>query len=371
MTLIGKRLPTPFDRSAAARNNLRDLFLLPSCLCGAMVLCALVTSMLAGVSSSLLWGPYFSTSIAITIISTLLTIFWWVLQLARAQADYPLRAVRERLRERTVYLLLPALIFPIFLASYTAVKTAIPFLVGYSWDPFWAHADRVIFGDDAWRIAFRWLGTGAALPLEWFYSVAWGLALIFVMAFVPLNASPRLTTRFYSAMMATWLLGGVALAYLLSAAGPVFALTNGNPNDQFADLRKVLDSTLAPNSPIRLTQTYLSSALNSHVAIKGGGISAMPSMHLGTVSIYILAARGTRWLIPSILFWIIIFICSGYFGYHYWVDAIVAVVVATACWIVTDALLRLPARTPADVPRDISPDVNDPDGIPVYPAPSA
>lgn len=331
------------------RTSVREAFLLPSLLCAMMVLCALVTGELAHVSPVLLFVPYFSSSIAITIVSTLLSIFWWVFELARVRADAPLRTVAERLRERGVMLVLPALLFPLFLVSFTAVKTAIPFLVGYSWDPFWAAADRLIFRDDAWRIAHRWLGSGAALPLEWFYSVAWGLALIFIMALVPLNASARFTGKFYSAMMATWLVGGVALAYLLSAAGPVFAhLASSDPADQFGALQQALNSSLAAQSPIRLTQQYLASALHSHVAVKGGGISAMPSMHLGAVSIYVLGARRTRWFIPAILFWLIIFVCSGYFGYHYWVDGIVAAVVAGACWAAVEWAYAPRASAPAN-----------------------
>lgn len=315
----------------------RKLLLPPLLLCGAMVLCAVATSLLAGVSWARLPLPYYSASLAITFVSALMSMFWWVLQSALLKADAPLRAVREKLRERALYLLLPILIFPLFLASFTAVKTAIPFLVGYTWDPVWAAADRLIFRDDAWRIAFHWLGRGADAPLEWFYSVGWGLALIFVMALVPLNASPRFAARFYSAMMATWLIGGVALAYLFSAAGPVFAhLASSAQPDQFADLHRALNSTLSPQSPIRLTEQYLASSLHSHIAVKGGGISAMPSMHLGAVSIYVLAARKTRWVIPAILFWLIIFVASAYFGYHYWVDGIVAAGVATMCWVVAE-----------------------------------
>jgi hypothetical protein len=321
----------------------RKLLLMPTILCGAMLLCAIVTSWLAGVNWEQLPAPYYSSSLAITFVSALGSAFFWVLQLARIKADAPLKRVGEKLRERAIYLLLPTLLFPLFVASFTAVKTAIPFLVGYSWDPVWAAADRLIFRDDAWRIAYHWLGRGADAPLEWFYSVGWGLTLIFVMALVPLNAAPRFTVKFYSAMMATWLIGGVALAYLFSAAGPVFAHLAGSGPDQFADLRRALDSTLPADSPIRLTENYLASAVHSHIAVKGGGISAMPSMHLGVASIYVLAARKTPWLAPAILFWLIIFIASAYFGYHYWVDGIVAAAVAAMCWAAAE---RYPAATP-------------------------
>ena len=336
-----------------SRTSIRDVCFAPLILCGAMVLCAFVTGQLAGVNARYLYLPYLSTSLAITFVSLLLTLFWWVLQLARVRADSPLRVVKERLRERAPYLLLPAFIFPLFFASFTATKTAIPFLVGYSWDPFWAQADRIIFGDDAWRITQHWLGNRAALPLEWSYALAWGIGLIFVMALVPLNASARFTSKFYTALMASWLIGGVGLAYALSAAGPVFAnLVTNHRGEQFADLHAFLSSNVRSYSPIRLTQDYLAAELHSHIAVKGGGISAMPSMHLATVTIYILGARRTPWLIPSILFWILIFVGSAYFGYHYWIDGLVAALVAGIAWVSADKMLPKSAIH-FDIPRAI------------------
>jgi hypothetical protein len=89
----------------------------------------------------------------------------------------------------------------------------------------------------------------------------------------------------------------------------------------------------------------LPNALHSHVAVKSGGISAMPSMHLGTVSIYVLAARRTRWFVPAMLFWLIIFICSAYFGFHYWIDGIVAAALAAICWAGAERLPRKSVST--------------------------
>jgi hypothetical protein len=324
-----------------------------------MMLCALVTGQLAGVSARPLFFPYVATSLAITLVSLLLTIFWWVVQLALLRADEPIRIVKQRLGERAFCFLLPALILPTFLASFTATKSAIPFLVGYTWDPFWTKADQLIFGDDAWRIAHHWLGSSGARPLEWVYVVMWGLGLLFVMALVALNAPAKFAGKVYTAMMATWLIGGAGMAYLLSAAGPVFAhLVSSDPAVQFADLRAALNSGLRPHGPIWTTQLYLPSALHSHVAVMGGGISAMPSMHLGTAAIYVVAARRTRWLIPAILFWGVIFVASGYFGYHYWIDGIVAAIVAAICWVIAGRLLKAEGTAAFDH-RSLTPDVDD------------
>ena len=58
----------------------------------------------------------------------------------------------------------------------------------------------------------------------------------------------------------------------------------------------------------------------------------MPSMHLGACAVYVLAAWRTKWFAPSLAFWVLIFIASAHVGYHYWVDGIVAAIVAWACW---------------------------------------
>jgi len=295
----------------------------------------------------------------VTILCVLLCVFWWVLKLALQKADKPLLQVWAELRPRLLYLLLPTVVFPLFLVSYTAAKTSIPFIVGYSWDGFWAAADRLIFGDDAWRIAHRWLGENFMTLWQWFYTVVWGGAFALSSVLIPLNARPRLTAVFYTAMIGTWLLGGIVMAYLVSAAGPVFVpMFDPRLASEFNPLHQSLDHGLGDNGPIAFTQHYLASIVNLHVATKGGGISAMPSMHLAAASVYVLAARRTRWFVPTIAFWLIIFICSGYFGYHYWVDGIAAAVVATFCWTLADwSYGRIGTRVTAPAEAGSVPDV--------------
>lgn len=311
----------------------RELLSAPFAVAGAMLLAALVTARMANVDGSMLVLPYFSASIAVTIICLLCSMFWWVVQLARQQADNPLATVIAIARSRLPNLLLPGVAVPLLLASFTTTKTAIPFLVGYTWDKFWADADSLLFGADAWRITHGWLGSNSMPVWEWFYTVGWGTVFFFSSALVALHARRRFVAIYFTAMFATWVIGGWLMAYLFSAAGPVFAhMFDAGLTHRFEELRRVLDASLSQDGDIRLTQRYLVAAVDQHIAVKGGGISAMPSMHLGAASIYVLAAWRTHWIVPAILFWIVIFVGSGYFGYHYWVDALVAAVVAGACW---------------------------------------
>jgi membrane-associated phospholipid phosphatase len=149
-------------------------------------------------------------------------------------------------------------------------------------------------------------------------------------------------------MLLTWFLGGFAGAYVFASAGPVFIhLADPQLASRFSELRDALGAGLSEHSSVRLTQAYLSSVMSSHKAVFGGGISAMPSMHIGAVSIMVLAARGTPWLVPAVALWIAIFIGSAYFGYHYWLDGIVAAGIAWCCWIIAEKIYAPNAARPA------------------------
>ena len=309
----------------------------PAVICAAMLAVATVTCGLAHVDMRRLFFPYLSISFGITVAAILVSIFCWIAAMARIRADAPLRRVFERVRRRALLLLLPFPILPLFLVGYTAAKTATPFLVGFGWDRFWTRADGFIFGNDAWRIAQGLLGVRLMPVYAWFYTVVWGGAFMGTTALVALNAKPERVGAFYTAMLSTWIVGGWLAAMTFSASGPVFThLFDPALGNHFKGVSRAIAANLSADNSLRLTQKYLAASVSAHTAFKGGGISAMPSMHLGAASIYIFAARRTKWLVPAVLFWLTIFVLSGYFGYHYWVDGLAAGVIAWVCWCASE-----------------------------------
>ena len=126
---------------------------------------------------------------------------------------------------------------------------------------------------------------------------------------------------------------------------------------RFHGLRDALATTLSVDQAPRSTQIYLASAYQIPRAVPGGGISAMPSMHLGACSIYVIAAWRSRWIIPALLFWAIIFIGSVHFGFHYAVDGIVAAMIAGLCWWGAGKLYRRPVRAGASLDQQVAVDL--------------
>lgn len=324
--------------------SFHDAVRVPVALCILMLTIAVITSHSAGVDGrGLLWA-YTSVGTLVTLTAMLVWVFGEVAKLGRKRAENPLAIVWSRLPGRLPMLVLPCLVFPLFLAGFTTAKTSIHFLVGFRWDRFWADADLLLLRVDPWIVSHRIVGSFATEWWAWGYTFLWGAVIAFTKSFVAIYAERRFVATFYTAMLTTWVIGGWLLAYCLSAAGPVFAhIYDPELAPRFAPLRASLEVLLESDNAVRLTQAYLGAHVGDLVAARGGGISAMPSMHVSACTILIIAARGTRWLVPAILFWLLIAWGSVHFGYHYAIDSLVAVMVAYPCWRAADRFYRLPA----------------------------
>jgi hypothetical protein len=318
----------------------------PALITGVTIAVAAAFSLATGVDGSQVFLPYISAWAASTLITVLIWAFVRVARLARARADRPLQIVASELAERLLFLVLPALVFPIFLGCYTWAKVSIPFAVGYGWERFWADADHIIFGEDAWRWAHAMLPDFLAPAMTFYYAVIWGFVLVFSGTFISTFANRRFAATYFTALMLSWLIGGIVMAYIISAAGPIFAhLTDPGLSSRFAPLQAELVRLVGEDNMVLKSQRYLAAGMNYKIALKGGGVSAMPSMHMATATILVLAARRRRWLAMAVLFWLLTFFGSVYLGYHYAVDAPVAAAVAMLCWIAARRMYRITAES--------------------------
>ena len=307
-----------------------------------MGLFALATYCAASVLSYgvLAWGDVLSVYLQLGILATSAGIVAIIVQCtleARRTGVSPLMLVGRRLRDLRfwAWLTVPALIAPIFMASFTITKILIGRTVGFTWDPFFADLDATIFGMDPWRLTHAVFGSPlAATVLEGAY-VGWGAVGIFSMPLVVALASRDQTARFLIAMLLTWAVAGLLFAAMFASAGPCFAhIFAPEVSERFQPLIDRLGILLGSESPIHRTQAYLAANWNAPVAIKGGGISAFPSVHVGVAALYVIAAwRQPALRIAAIGFALMIGLGSVYFGYHYVVDGIASIGIAYGCWV--------------------------------------
>ena len=322
----------------------RDL-ILPAALCAVTFAIALAMAIGAGIRGTAILKDYSTIAWLATQLSFLLWVgIPWLRSPDRRRLS-PLDAALAMVKERWLLALLPLAIFPIFMTGFTVAKVSFPHFSGFHWDGFWTWADEIVFGGDPWRITHALLGPGGSHYLSRAYTVLWGVAVALVLPLHCFSAEPRNAIRLYTAMMGTWFLAGVAGATLFSSVGPIFAdLVDPALGERFAPLRASLATLLPPNDAVLMTQEYLRKAHEIPIAIRGGGVSAMPSMHLGVAMMFVIAGWNTIWRIPALAFWVVIWVGSIHFGYHYAWDGIIGSAIAWACWKATAPIAN---RAPA------------------------
>lgn len=313
----------------------RDL-LLPCAICAASFAVALGLAAAAGIGGTRILTDYLVAGLIAFYLAFLVWCFVPWLRSPQHRALPPIRAGVAVIGQRWPLLILPTLILPIFMAGFTVSKISFPFLTGYQWDGFWTAADALLFNGDPWRVTHRLIGPQGSAVLVWAYTMGWGFAIGMAMPLYALSAEPRRVVHAFSALMASWFVIGVAGATIFSSTGPVFAdLVDPALGQHFAPLHQSLAALLPQGDPVLVSQHYLREAAGHREALRGGGISAMPSMHLGVCTFLVILAWRSWWRIPAIVFWLTIWVGSIHFGYHYALDGFIAAPMAWLCWRVT------------------------------------
>lgn len=293
------------------------------------------------------WGSiiidYASGTVKVAGISVLILAIWHMAVAMRAKTP-SLPKVRAALSDKSLWtwLAIPAVMSPLFFASFTVMKTLIGLRLGFAWDTFFADLDAAIFGTDPWRVTHAMFGLIATQVLEYFY-VGWGVVLVFSMALVPIFARRAHSARFLLAMFLVWPVAGLLLAAVFASAGPCFAyLFHPELGERFQPLRDSLAQILPGDDLILMSQMYLAKYWNYGEAVKGGGISAFPSVHVSMAVLYVMASwRLLALRIAAIAFALAIWIGSIHFGYHYAVDGLAALIIVPACWFLAGRILAM------------------------------
>jgi hypothetical protein len=229
------------------------------------------------------------------------------------------------------------LILPFFGAIFTNLKVLIPAIVPFSWDPTFAEWDRWLHGGyHPWQILQPLLGYPYVTSLInavyhlWFF-LAYGVICWQIVS----TDRPRLRMQYLLTFVLVWAVIGNIAAMLLSSAGPVyFGRVTGLP-DPYAPLMSYLHqaSAMAP-VPALHVQDMLWRLYESHGLAVGGGISAMPSLHVAIAVSFVLLARAIdrRLAIAFTVFAAFILVGSVHLGWHYAIDGYVAIAGAWLIW---------------------------------------
>lgn len=268
-----------------------------------------------------------------------------------ARAAYPVawRRAREATftNERLAAYAVMLIVLPTVVACYTGWKTWLAATLPFRWDPTLMRLDRALhFGTDPWRLLQPLLGrewTTDVMSLV--YESGWAATLHGVITWQALRPPSADRNRFLVASVLAWPLVGNLLAAAFMSAGPCyygFVVAGANP---YAELLAHVNAT---NDLTRALQGYLwRSHASGDLEVIGGGISAMPSMHLmmvtlAAIPLWRLGRRG-RVLAAAVVFSTVV--GSVHLGWHYAVDGYAGILSAVSIWWLLGPLFR--RATPA------------------------
>jgi hypothetical protein len=247
----------------------------------------------------------------------------------------PTRFILDILGQRWLTAAPVILLFFLGVTAFTTLKVAIPDTVPFYADRALAELDLRLHGVDPWTWTHSVVPEPVSAVIFAGYGYGWLVQWFGTVLFVAFWNNPASRLRYLWAFALTTILCGTVLATLLSSTGPMF-------HDQFygGDRFVGLRTALAQNSyaaSVHVYADYLLAAYQSGRPELGGGISAMPSMHvaIATLNALFLAGFGRRWAIAGWSFATFILFGSVYTGWHYAVDGYLSILVVSLLWYVT------------------------------------
>ena len=256
-------------------------------------------------------------------------VLWYVFQIHRAGEWQPLKRIRNDIRLPRIAAILAAMVLaPITASAFTAAKSALPFAVPFYLDGALASFERALFGVDPWRISHALLGW-ATPAIDRLY-LTWLPVMLVAFNLVLLSKPSELKTRSLIAYLLMWPAVGTLGSYLFSSAGPIFY--NAIYKDGFANLIPTLQREGATGT--LLAYEHLWHAYSSQDVALGGGISAMPSMHIAMAFWLALTVRASfpkvQW--AGWAYFALIWVGSVHLGWHYAVDGLAGTLGAALVW---------------------------------------
>lgn len=233
--------------------------------------------------------------------------------------------------------LLMLVILPISLDVFSAAKRAIPGLTPFSWDVridalgAWMHG-----GHRPWELLQPILGhPWITVLLDRYYHLGWSSIVLGVQGLVLVAAPSSLRQRYLTASILVWFIVGTVGAFLFSSAGPPFFDKVVHVPSPYAQLFAYLDGVNRVTPLLaRGGQRTLWAAYVHGSDLFGFGISAMPSVHIASITLVAcLAFSLNRWLgIAASVAVALMAAASISLGWHYAVDGYAGALMAIGLW---------------------------------------
>lgn len=233
----------------------------------------------------------------------------------------------------------------VFYGSFTLIKSALPAFRPFEWDIALANLDRALtFGHQPWEVlqpilGHHWITRG----IEVLYTVGWGYLLFAIPLFVATSRRlAHLRGRFLGCLIVAWVALGNGVAAIFMSAGPTFYGAVTGDTARYADLKNYLSFSHGELQSAADLQHYLWVWFEQGHSGMGTGISAFPSIHLATATLFALVLGSiSRWAgLAGAVFVAIILMGSVHLGWHYAVDGYASILIALGIWAMAGVIVR-------------------------------
>jgi hypothetical protein len=250
----------------------------------------------------------------------------YVVKLMIAGEERPAAILAENLRtrwRRYVAIGIGATLAGFDLYFFMILKPELDVMFPFWADPYLANIDHWIFGADPWRLFSGY----SLVPVSWVYGPFWFFSILLTFFWLLLRpASDRKATAII-AYFAIWSVFGTVGQALFSSGGPIFFERLGY-GGRFADM---------PVTPmVQSLSDYLWRLHHARSLAMGAGISAMPSLHIASMTWMTasFAIYRSRWTIPALVLSLFIYAASVALGWHYATDGIAGALGTVCCFYV-------------------------------------
>lgn len=323
----------------------------------AYVAIAVAVLSLGGYPHDLLMGAYLVSALMPPLAAVLFVAIGHILQHALHVRPFRLSALFAAIRDderftrkRVIFAALPTLLFPVFSSTFTSFKNAIPAMIPFSYDRDFMLLDRVLhFGHDPWTLLQPLLGDPLVTSMTSYLYNLW-LPLMYLIFYWQVFSlkSPLLRMQYLLSFVLLWSLGGNLLALLLSSAGPwLYPEITGLENPYEALRQQLLVADLQFKNWSLEAQAYLWELYQTETIATGGGISAMPSLHVAIAVLQALLGWRLSRKLGLILtgYAVIVLLGSVHLAWHYAVDGYLSILLALVAWKLSGWAIKLrPAR---------------------------
>lgn len=255
-------------------------------------------------------------------------------------------------REWVATTALLAILVPLTLIADAGAQPAIAIAHPFAWDvridalERWMH-----FGKRGWE----WLQplVGHARVTRWLdalYFPGWPDVMLAATVLPIVAPETALRRRYAIAAALLWFVGGMLAELAFSSGGPVYYGRIASGPNPYATLMTYLAriDQITPLVSASLQRGMWASYAHRIDAF-GIGVAAMPSLHVGSVTLLACTAFSIRrWLgVVATVFALLIFVGSVALGWHYAVDGYAGALIAGLSWWIGGRLSATPATRTA------------------------